>query len=573
MINNINKYIYTVLALIIFLSHSCKEYRGPDPIFEEYIKKEQSSKGRHVLMIVVDGAVGKIVEDLKLPTIESLLDSSKYTFDGLSENVSTDITSWTSLMTGTSYNTHKVVNDGFRPSGSLDDPHNSGSYYPSAFYRLLENRPDFETVAITSWPSLANNFLAEATHLEIVEDDDKATVKAGKYLLENDPKLTVVNYRQVLTAGLATGFSKENADYVGAIQNVDTQIGKLLSVVKSRPNYNDEQWLIVVTSSAGGKDRQTGGSSLEERNTFALFYNKFFKPLKLETNVVNSVRFHGWDGLNGKPPGVRAQAPDPAGVYNPKKGAMTIQIRVKFNKNANGNYDYFVPPFLSKINNRSGSTIGWSMLRNSGQIEWHVADGTQTISLLAPNVGIDGNWTTVTTVINTTGGKYLSKIYIDGLMVNSKEMISNVELASPAPLVMGYWPTDFTGVYVDMQMSDLRIWNTMLSDEEIAQNVCYTEVLPTHTNYNSLVGYWPANDGGANFFNRIANNPNFSLSGEYQYSLSSLDTKCEKSKANFFVQNHAIIPQIYYWLRVDPHSSWGVEGTRFLDRFEVEFIK
>lgn len=573
----INNKIYHIAMLLLLATCvlSCKRYGTPDTIFEEYSRDTVTQDQRRVLMIVIDGAVGEIVEEIMPQNIASLLPNSKYTFEGLTENLSTDATSWASLLTGVSYNIHKVENDGFRPASSLNDPHSTGTYYPSLFYRLLESRPNFETVAITPWEALGNNFMAEATHLENVSDDLQAKERAVRYLKDENPKLITVNFRSVLEEGLQTGFSSSNPAYVSAIETIDNYVGDLVSAVKSRPDYEEEQWLIVVLSSNGGVNTTTGGSSKAERNTFSVFYNQYFQPLKLESDIINATRFYGWDGSGSSVLGVRAQAQDPDGNYNPKRGELTIQVRVKFNKNANGGYDYFVPAFLSKTASRAGNTMGWSFLRNSNKIEFWMGDevGSAALSILSGDVATDGAWHTITGTINATGSSYKMKLYVDGMLTAQGEKAGTVSIESAAPLVMGYWPYDFTGVHVDMYMGDLRIWNRELSEEEIVANVCVREMTPDQSTYENLVGYWPANDEGGTFANKISGKPNFDLSGDYRYNLSALDIPCSKTDANVLVQNLDIVSQIYYWLRVDPAASWGVEGVNFLNRFEAEFIR
>jgi arylsulfatase A-like enzyme len=54
-------------------------------------------------------------------------------------------------------------------------------------------------------------------------------------------------------------------EYVQALETVDAQIGDVLDAVRARPSYDQEDWLVVVTTDHGGTDRAHGGQSDVER--------------------------------------------------------------------------------------------------------------------------------------------------------------------------------------------------------------------------------------------------------------------------------------------------------------------
>ena len=42
----------------------------------------------------------------------------------------------------------------------------------------------------------------------------------------------------------------------------------IIEAIESRPNYDKEDWLIIITSDHGGIEDEHGGPSMDERITF-----------------------------------------------------------------------------------------------------------------------------------------------------------------------------------------------------------------------------------------------------------------------------------------------------------------
>lgn len=569
---HINKKL-TLLSLLFLSFGACKKYADPAAIFEKYEAGSESKSPRKVLLIAIDGAVGTEVEKIMPANIAEMIKTSKYTWNGLSDNATNDASTWASMVTGVSSKTHKILDNSFRPKADPSDPHASATFTPTFMYRIIENRPEYNTVFISPSTEVANRLMVESGKKIVAANDEVVKDSAVYQLTKTNPNVVVVNFDEVNKAGIQSGFSADNSAYKEAVNKVDGYIGELLKAMKERPDYDKEEWLVMVTSNHGGTGNSYGGSSLKERTIFSIFYNPSFKPLELKSEIVNSVRFFGYDGLGKNPPGVHAQAIDAAGDYNPNTGTITIEAKIKFNKNANGDYQYFVPPFLSKTVNRSGSTIGWCFLRNNKDIEFYVANGAAAINVKALNVANDGLWHSITGIIKFTGTEYQVKFYVNGLLSAEGSFAGTIPIVSPAPLVLGYWPTVFTDQFVDMSISNLRIWKKELSPATIKSNVCEADVPSTHPDYASLVGHWPAQDGDNTFRNRVAGKPDFTLSGAFNYNVTSMKSICELKPSDILVGNIDITSQLFYWLKIDAPLTWGLEGNVFLNKFEVEFIK
>lgn len=563
---------------------SCKKYENPAQIFEEYDGNLGARAERKVLIISLDGATGSEVKKVNPAAIAEMLKTSKYSFSGVSDIKTNNGSTWASMLSGVTSAKHEITNNEFIREHSGDDDHGAIANYPTFLSRILDVRPEYKAVTITSNPEL-NKYMIHADHRILTTTDEIAKDSAEKVLEINNSQMFVVNFRDIETAGVAFGFSADVAEYKSAIQKADGYIAKLMAALKKRKNYDKEEWLVVVNSNHGGTGKTYGGNSAQERNIFSIFYNPNFKPLEMDVNPFYGVRLYG----NGDDAAVvaaggvvKATAPDPSGIYNPGNGSMTVEAKVLFNKNAAGNYSYNVPPFLSKTNNRTGSTAGWSFFRNGNGVTFFVANGSTNVQPLAGNVGTDGKWHTITGTIARVGNEYKINVFVDGTKSATEATISDAGtnlVTSPSPLVMGYHPTVFSGGYVDMYMADVKIWNKVLSDAAIKENVRIADVPATDPNYPNLVGYWPSNDGGANLFKNkstVSGASDFTITGNYRWDLlaSAVPDSYAPADPNMvLLQNVDVASQLYYWLRIPVKTEWNLDGVSWLSNYELEFIK
>ena len=70
------------------------------------------------------------------------------------------------------------------------------------------------------------------------------------------------------SAGHGTGFSTFNPEYQKAMYDNDIYAGEVIEAIKARKNYENEDWLIILTSDHGGFVTSHGGLTIQERMTF-----------------------------------------------------------------------------------------------------------------------------------------------------------------------------------------------------------------------------------------------------------------------------------------------------------------
>src|SRR5690606_7772689 len=148
------------------------------------------------------------------------------------------------------------------------------------------------------------------------------------------------------------------------------------------------------------------------------------------------------------------------------------------------------PTILSKRFQGFGGP-GWNIFLKGDQywinssMSWELAGGTVS----------DGDWHAVTVVFSREADVSSAvRLYTDGVF-NSEAILDHTgdEVSNHVPLRIGRIPSD-GDVTPDFLLTNLQIYNTALSNEDIASISCMTEVNDTHPFYENLVGYWPGND-------------------------------------------------------------------------------
>lgn len=574
---NLYRNISILLLAAISLS-SCKKYYNPEPKFEEYEQEVSKTVKRKVLMISIDGLVGQEVKK-NIPTnIAALMKNSKYSFDALTDENTSDVASWATMVTGFNAKVHRVVTDSYLPAPSSDNPHGTIEFVPSVIYRLEDYNPSLRTSIIVQDDGLANILLMDADDNILVNTDEKVKNETLALLAKFSPDLCVLQFKDVLKAGVQAGFSMEESAYKSAVEKVDTYIGEILTALKARENYQYEDWLIIVNSSHGGVGKTYGGESFPERNIFTLYHQKDFKQTELIPEIIVAPHFYGFDGTESGPKvGVRARNITEANGevnYNPSNtGKLTIEAKIKTNKNAAGSWSYNFPPFLSKVSARSGSTPGWSFFRAGNNVAFWVGDGSTAIELAAGPVSINDEWAHITGTIEPQGNTVVTRFYLNGSKIGESSKVMNINnIKSTSPLTFGFQPTVFSGGFIDTYISDVHIWNTVLTEDEIRDNSRRMGVADNHAKINNLVGNWPMADGGPILYNKIVGMPNIPLQGSYQYkvlgnNLSFVD------ESSVLIQNIDVVSQVFYWLGIVPKQNWALEGSVFLSKYELEFLK
>ncbi len=559
------KKIAIYIGLLLSISYSgCKKFDNPPPFFEE--QEDIQVKQRKVLVVSIDGVTGSELQAIAPPVLESLKATSKYTYDVLRGSVSNDAASWTSIATGVSYNKHLIKDNDFLPKPDVNHPHDDVKSFRNIFDYILQYK-SVQTALVSPWEDL-RTYLRVADFVPVVNTDAAVKDSTVNLLTKNNAIGTIfVNFRDVMAAGENGGYVASNDNYKNAILKSDEYLGNILTALKARKNYANEDWLVMVTSAHGG-------SNTDPKPGFLFVSQKDLKSELVKKSGLNTVAFN----LSS----VNAEVHDDNGLYD--AGSVkdfTVQMAVRLNAQTSW------PGFLSKSSNLSGGTFtGWLWMQSGAN--WAVvfggsANGGNGKNQIAAGNGIaDGSWHTLTMVVKTTGNPATARTvttYIDGVQTGSGNILGNKSLSVTEQLRIGYRNVDGTGTGLNMNAANLAYFNVALDANTIRDNVSLKDITQ-HPNYANLIGFWPINEGAeAVVGNTAPTGYNMQLNGAFGWASlgtdvpSSVTPDPNASGKSIIVTPTSITALTMYWMRINILPEFGMDGAPFLDQFEIEFLK
>ncbi|TJZ59741.1 hypothetical protein FAZ15_12625 [Sphingobacterium olei] len=589
------KKIFIGILISSFLSVGCTKYDNPQPSFEEYEQEEDAVVRNKVLVIAVDGLVGSQIKAYQPTVIAKMLEKSKYSFIAQADVNTNDPAGMVTLLTGYPSATHKVISESYLPDFDPSDPHGDNQFTPSFIYRLENKDSKKNTSAIMRNVALTGNFLGEADFSTVESSDEAVKSKAVDFLNSNNPDLMLLQFSEVQDAGKDGGFVVSNAKYKTALDKVDGYIGEIKTALETRSNYANENWLIVICSAQGGTPTGSyGGSTADEMNTFTLYYNKDFVSTELNADPMATFFANGYfagtythyDGVARRTfseIGVRAQTPAGAesNVFNPSAtGELTFEFKMKLREDNfwgglsfSGGYRNYYNYFLGK-DASDGVNAGWHVRGLDMALELRVQNGSGT-ETLSFSRGTDGQWNHFAIVFKAVGSRTLATIYVNGSRTASKELAYAVSaFQNTEPLTMGFNTSDTRMAFVNADMSDVRVWNKALDDNQIDELACTKWIGDDHALKANLVAYYTQFVNG-NIWENTANTPapDMTVSGHPNVSVLSNFKPCSTASAEVFLQNIDLFPQVFYWMDIPADDNWNLAGTVFLKNFENEFRK
>ena len=505
---------------------------------------------KRVLIIGIDGVRSDALQSANTPNIDQLLAKSNYSYNALNDDITVSGPGWSAMLCGVWSDKHGVTNNGF--SGS-----NYGQY-PHIFKRIEDANPALNTVSISQWHPINNNILqGNADFIHNASSEVDVTIQAVDQLNNFDPHAMFLHYDEVDYAGHGSGFSPSNQTYLQAIESVDRQVGEVIRALTSRSTYDQENWLILLSTDHGGLGSSHGGSSPEEETIFLIAHNKHFiaNELKVDSfylvdtshclNNDKSLYFDGSDDFVNVP---------------------------HFNElDFGNNQDFTVECWVNTGNAADVSIIGnkdWDTGNNAGFVfsfrfasgpEWkvNIGDGSNRADINTGRAIADNQWHHIAVTFDRDG--YMT-MYEDGVKGDSISIASIQNIDNGAPLRFG---ADINGAYdFEGKISEVRLWNTLLTPVEIDSWRCDT-LNNNHPSYLNLIGYWPLNEG----------------SGQTVYDLSSLQNNGSISNA-VWVEQDSILqvnpPKItdvaisaLDWLCISIDPSWNMDGKSQLKSQQI----
>ena len=214
---------------------------------------------KRVLAIGIDGVRPDTLAKAATPHLDELIEQGSYadTTQILGPRYQKNDTisgpGWSSYLTGVWADKHGAHDNSFE--GKMF------AQYPHFFARLKQQFPGARTASFVNWEPIDTHIVthADVRLLYSPEDDDFALMdariarEASTFLAEDDPHAIMVYFGNVDAAGHGSGFHPTVSQYVQAIEQADRHVGALMASLKARTNYEQEDWLILVSTDHGGK--------------------------------------------------------------------------------------------------------------------------------------------------------------------------------------------------------------------------------------------------------------------------------------------------------------------------------
>jgi predicted AlkP superfamily pyrophosphatase or phosphodiesterase len=205
---------------------------------------------------------------------------------------------WSSLLTGEWMNKHGVKDNNFI----------GGRYQTYAHFmrRIKEVSPTAWCASFADWPPIHTKIagFSKSGEVEFLDEKFTATPDASRHYIDNPEKdievrdealkslrtrnadAMFVYFGQVDEFGHGAtdsraNFSPDSTLYVNAISHVDSHVGELVRAMRARPNFAEEDWLVLITTDHGGRGNGHGGDSEAERNIWLIAHGKALPREKL----------------------------------------------------------------------------------------------------------------------------------------------------------------------------------------------------------------------------------------------------------------------------------------------------
>ena len=502
---------------------------------------------KKVLIIGIDGCRADALELANTPVIDNLIQNGIYSPDALNDDITVSGPGWSAILCGVWSDKHL----------SIDNSFNNTDYFnfPPIFKYAEDFDDNLNTVSICNWNPINDNIVQNYADFKLnVSSDYDVSSEASTYITNNDPDLIFLHFDDVDHAGHNYGFSPNITEYITSIEAVDDLLDPVMQAIYQRPNYLNEDWIILVTSDHGGVGTSHGGTSIEHENVVVIVSGDNIQQLVIEKDsslILDSVYNCLSDSVELKFDGIDdyVQISTASQFDFGVNQDFTIECRIRTSTSGDvaivGNKDW-----------NSGNNKGFvfSFKYPSGP-EWkiNIGDGVNRADINTGGLIANNQWHTLSVSFDRDG---FMKMYEDGLLIDSADISSVGDISTNSGLFCGmdiYQNYPFSG-----SVSQLRVWDTILNSNDIQSWYC-NDLNPTHPSYNNLIGYWHMNEGGNTvFLNDLSiNNNNAIVNGASWYNYDSL-----------WVYDYSNTPRIVdvpvtalNHLCIPINSSWLLDGV------------
>lgn len=496
------------------------------------------------LIISLDGVNPKAWEVAHTPNIDLLIKNATYTYTGLTLAPTYNSTTWSSMLTGVWPAKHKVDQPSFTQNDYATYPH---------FFDYIEGA-GIKTASFVSNDSIATQIPSNISHNVSFDSDDEVVAAAADYIKTNqDEGAFFVQLDQLFKEayGEGKGFDARRAEYVKAMQYYDEQVGTIISSLTSRTSYQNENWMIVLTTNHGGtQDGKIGGKSLDEISPFIFISGDFVRNREFILDILDAEK--GKDNAVFLRPGFNEYVKiNKTGTKLENMNDFTVELRVK-PKDASSD-----PSIIGDKDWNSGGYPGWVLARGGASWQFNVADqngNRKDIDLDASKWPIEDDlWHHLVLSFDKDGDAIL---YTDGVEsgrttlgygddASIRSPYDWLALGEDGTLAYASGSNQWKGVY-----DEVRIFDKVLDPATIAAWKDEKNIENRHPDWSNIIAYWKFDEHeGKKVIDHSGNEYNGELVGT------------KRVPANGSITHVDIATTLLSHLGVDIDSDWGLDGN------------
>jgi len=485
------KLLSSLIFLLVLSTVSCKK-AGESALKEKQISDEQSltnnalaAKPKKVLFIGIDGCVWKAITATNAPNLKTLMDQSYTSTNALAEIPTWSSNGWSALFTGVGVAKHKASDNSFSGSDFVN--------YPSFFRQVKTSLPALRTASVVTWSSI-NTYIVATPDVTVKvnsANDNQTETRIIQEITSSNTDVAFCHFDNVDHAGHASNYRTTTPMYMDSVKAVDARVGRILTALKARPTYNNEDWLVVVATDHGG-DLSHGGSSYLEQNAFIILNNSAIAPQLVNTlpTTATESQPHAITTVDFKT-NVYGQLPALGNLNLSATSSFTIEFRARATTATSD------PVIIGNKNWASGYNKGIIIANRNGVIRANFGDGTNRLDIDGVDL-TDQLWHQVAIVVNRTTQK--ATMYDGGIKVSEGNISAVGDLQSGTAFKIGQDGTGNYSPYFTGNISEIRLFKSALPATSIS-TYSFTGITASHPQNADLVLYTKGNEGSGVVYN------------------------------------------------------------------------
>lgn len=223
----------------------------------------QSNKSKRMILIGIDGLSTDGIQCAKTPNLNRLIKDGAFTLKARGVMPTVSAPNWGSMLCGAGPEQHGITNNGWTTRNHTIEPTiaDKDGYFPSIFTVIRNQIPDAKTAIFYDWKELINLFNGKyISKIEFDSNYKDVYKNAEKYILDQSPLFTFIYAGYVDEIGHK--FQHGSQEYYKSIEDIDYEVGMLLSALDSAGLYETTNFIVV--SDHGGVGYGHRGESMAE---------------------------------------------------------------------------------------------------------------------------------------------------------------------------------------------------------------------------------------------------------------------------------------------------------------------